>query len=489
MGRFHGTAVSAALMPISCTTNPRGPPSDPDPSGGAEGGEAGHGDAEAGATALEAGGAACGGIAPSTGGADASEGGVAGADAGGGGAAGEDSVAGGAPGVEAGSGGAAGEDGVTSGAAGAPTLPPVELPEGCAIQSERPVNVGPNGGCSIGIRCSDARSLEVVCVDQEGGLWTCSESGDRQDDLELTGLTGPDVCRFAGKVFAAGADASFKGEESCVPELRSNVGGRCEIRDLCQRTARFEPDIEATLLRRKGVSCSGSPAVCDCYDEERYRVAGLDLAAACERAYELCEEPEPTPDGPTSCDDPWNDTSLGVNECWTTSTCSTSTELEAGIAHIDRFERDINCQGRGSFDMDGSVCYCDTDLGQFTFESALLVEDDSFETCARFHAQCLQPEAFDFQGPNQCEAAPVSVNEPYGCVIGRGCRRPAMLDGEPVVAKTSATLRCYPEGDSFRCACDDAFGDTILLEAPSLEDACIDALKECPEPAFLRPPR
>jgi hypothetical protein len=177
-----------------------------------------------------------------------------------------------------------------------------------------------------------------------------------------------------------------------------------------------------------------------------------------------------------------------VNECWTSSECTTTTEIDAGVSHLHKFGLDINCQAIGTHDEGGSKCYCSTDVGSFAFESALLVEDDSFRTCQRFHPLCGQPDAFDFQGPNGCDSSAVSVNEPYGCLITRDCRRPAVLDGESVVAMTRAILRCRPEGDSFRCECDDLFDDAFLLEAPSLADACTAALAECPEPAFIRPP-
>lgn len=478
MGYFKGTWAISALVALACTANSGGDSaSDTEPTRDDAGGDAGQAavgepGSGAGPVPVELGGAGNGGAAQTEGG-----------------AAGEGAVAGGAAGEGAVLGGTAGERSATGGAAGSPvSLPPLQLPAACAILNETTLNGGANGGCSITVECSGVPNLRVVCWDQADGSWACSETNSR-DELALTGLTGPDVCRFAGSVFATGADASFVSEETCVPELRSNAAGLCEMRDLCRLTAEFDPSVEATVTRRKGVSCSGSPTLCDCDNEETYRIEGLEIAGACERGYALCEAPKPPPEGPTECGNPSSDTNVGVNECWTFSVCTTTTEIDAGVSHLHKFGLDINCQAIGLHDEGGSNCYCDTDVGSFAFESALLVEDDSFRTCQRFHPLCGQPDAFDFQGPNVCDSTAVSVNEPYGCVIQRNCRRPAILDGESVVAMTGATLRCRPEGESFRCECDDLFDDAFVVEAPSFAEACTVALAECPEPAFIRPRR
>jgi hypothetical protein len=479
MGYFKGRWTITALVAIACTANCGGDEaSDTGPTRDEHGGDAGKPGAEAGRVSTELGGAGSGGLAQTDGGA-AGEGTVAGRAAGEGavgGAAGEGAV-----------GGAAGEGAVAGGASGAPaSLPPVQLPAGCAIQSERTLNGGANGGCAITVDCSGVPNLEIVCWDQGDASWSCSET-QREDELDLTGLAGPDVCRFAGDVFATGVNVLFTSDETCVPELRSNAAGLCEMRDRCQLTADFGSGVEGTLTWTKGVRCSGSPAMCECSNGEMYRVEGFESAAVCERGYDLCEGRTPSPEGPTECSNASSETSIGVNECWTSSMCTTTTEVEAGITHLHRFHREIICQAIGLRDDEGSNCHCGADIGRFYFESALLVEDDSVRTCERFHSLCVQPDAFDFQGPNVCDAMAVSVNEPYGCVIQRNCRRPAVLDGESVVAMTGATLRCRPEGNSFHCECDDLFDEAFLVEAPSFAEACTVALAECPEPAFIRP--
>ena len=487
MRRLGGT-WAMGLVAIACTANcGRDIASDTEPAG-EEGGSAGQAavvqpEAGVGLASPELGGGGSGARAQTDGG-SAGEGAVAG------GSSGEGAVTGGSSGEGAVVGGSSGEGAVTGGAPGAPvSLPPPQLPEGCAILNERTLRGGANGGCAIDIDCYGVPDMEVVCWTRADGSWNCSESHNKQDELDLAGLTGSDVCRFAGNVFATGVDALLTDEAACIPELRSNAAGLCEIRDLCQLRADFGSGIQGTLSRRQGVRCSGSPALCDCYDGERYRIEGLELAASCARGYELCEEPEPAPEGATECGDASTVTTLGVNECMTSIDCTTTTEVENGISHLHRFSRNIQCQAIGPMDLDGSVCYCNSDIGSFTFESALLVEDDSARTCERFHSLCVQPEAFDVQGPDVCDPPTLTVNEPYGCVMRRSCWRPAVLDGESVVANAGNTVRCRPDDDSFRCECDDRFDDAFFLEAPSFADACTAALAECPEPAFVRPQR
>ncbi len=488
MGHFDGTRWAiAALVTIACTVSTDGGSGDEtDPTQGGRGGDAGQasaGDpgASAGADPSEPGGAGSGGTTQT-------DAGTAGESPATGGAAGESPATGGAAGEGAAAGGASGDSSAGDGSAGAPApLPLPELPTGCVIQSENALtSIDDRPGCTIGVACTalpGVPDVKVTCWAQADGRWNCED-----DQLSFTGLQGSSLCRLAASVVAKGVDATFTGEETCVSEIQSAAGGLCETRDLCQRAATFDSGIEATLTQRKGVRCSGSPALCQCQNEERYRIQGLGYPAVCQRGYDLCEEPVPPPDGPTVCGTPSSDTTIGVNECWTFSSCTTTTEIEPGISHIHSFDRDILCQAFGPQDQGGSDCYCYTDIGDYSFESPALVEDDSSRTCERFHSLCVDPEGFDFQGPGECTWGELSVSEPQTCALSRSCRRPAVFDGESMMVKVSGTLQCRPEGDSFRCECHNQSEDVFTVQAASLGDACTAAAAECPEPDFIRPP-
>lgn len=172
--------------------------------------------------------------------------------------------------------------------------------------------------------------------------------------------------------------------------------------------------------------------------------------------------------------------------CRGPATASGQTEVKGnGIDECDEYEHWIDCYSLGAL---GSSCRCATLVGEFYFDSELTIGDDDYRTCERFHPLCDEPEAFQFLDAAVCNSAPVSANDSTGvCSIARSCDGSAVLDGEPVVAETSARLVCRAEGDAYRCQCDDEFAESFSLSAASLTGACTAALEECPEPSFLRP--
>ncbi|MDQ2644312.1 MAG: hypothetical protein M3020_10885 [Myxococcota bacterium] len=471
--REIGCVLGLSLIIVSaCTLDESGEPGD---------GEAGQGGQ--GSEQTESGGSApLGG----NGGAEAGSGGVLGGEGGGG--AGEPPVTGGAchagtsSGGSSGAGANAGEGG--KGGAGAnsgeggeggvtPELPPWQPPGGCTVRSQ----TMSASGCSLGLDCAGQESIS--CNLRASGAWECRSAFTEAAPLEITGLVGLRVCQSAANLFLTGEDDIFTGEEQCELELQQSSPTACEKRQRCERSAAPSTGVSGRATRRQFVICTGTPLSCRCDTGNRYKVEGVEPAAACEQLFDRCDEPNPEPTGEEECivTDAYPD--YLDNVCRGEADCTA--ELEPGIFAL--YDPMIEC------DEDG-YCQCFSSATAINpkwayFNNGEPTQGEDGDTCRKWVPYCAPPIEFVPTEGATCTNGPVSVREDNGsCTMQRTCTGPALLQDQPVsLGRGSVSITCAQGDDGVRCRCSSR-GETFLVDAPYAE-ACTAAVELCEAPVAV----
>lgn len=352
------------------------------------------------------------------------------------------------------------------------------LPSDCGEPTgERSASV-----CSTRATCQDDE-VTVKCSKQAGGIWSCTcDAKAFSASFEVSDGDSGACDRVATECLAENEELTFEAECTTSEELQTLS---CKEIRSCRSFAQVAPGIRIVRDDKTTVRCSAEPSEvteCSCNqsgarDNKFFELDDITLSEACPLTLELCSEPIDL-NAPAECS-----VSYQIKDdaqCQLGETCRATVRISDEIVAVATDSPYATC---AKTEAGRYNCDCSSRTRELSFS----VSEDTFASggCEQAVDVCVSQVEPEPVGPIACEVEANSertTDATEDCHVDALCTREVDSGGVTLLLDSRIQIRCDPDGDAWRCACEVGARSAELQVAMSEGlEPCSEVAKRCPD--------